>query len=376
MTTDALERIGRQFAEATSYAAIFGALPRGDVAVRRAALRKQFVYLAQLVHPDHAPQGSEMQAGDVFRLLNQTREAAEAAIEDGNYDLPFPAGSPVASPGEITLQSVASTYRLRPHPFRLGDFSALYRGENAEGVAVIAKIAAEPTCNIRLEHEAAILDHFGGATASIEMAQISAFVPRLMDTFLVTGEGNTRTRVNIMRHVPGLVSVAQIIAAYPDGLDPRDAAWICRRMLAQTLAASMAGVVHGAMVPDHILIDPFTHEPLHIGWAHAVPAGNAARITHVIDRYRDFYPPEVFEKQPVDHTADLYMAGKTMLKLLGGNVAKGTLPPSVPKEIARLIGRITHPSPRRRWLDGEAALGEFTRVVRALWGKTYRPLIV
>jgi hypothetical protein len=168
------------------------------------------------------------------------------------------------------------------------------------------------------------------------------------------------------------VPLTDIIAAYPGGLDPRDAAWICRRVLAQTLAAAMAGVVHGALTPDHVLVHPLSHEPRHIGWAHALESGG--RLARIVTRWRDWYPPEVFDKQTLDHRSDLYMAGKTMLRLFGGDPARNTLPPSVPAELARVVLRCVREARVERPRDGRPVLEAFTRVVRNLWGTVYRPL--
>ena len=147
----------------------------------------------------------------------------------------------------------------------------------------------------------------------------------------------------------------------------------------QMLAASMAGVVHGAITPDHVMVHPKTHEALHIGWAHAIDrvAHPNARITHIIDRWKDWYPPEVFQKKPPDHTTDIYMAGKTILRLFGGDTKQNIFPEhAASPAIIRTVLRCVEDSPARRYQDGKQALDELTRAVRAYWGKTYRPLVM
>lgn len=379
---NAIEQVGNTLQTATSYVAIFGSLSGSDVGGRRSALRKQFSYLAQLVHPDHAPKGAEKKAAEVFDRLNRARQSAEAAIKARVYEQPFCSSTNlVLEPDEdmeFVVQSMNGVYRLSKEPFRSGDFSVLYRGyvSSHPGERVLAKISSEPVHNVWLETEASILSQFRDAKSGDPLSGIRQFVPGLLDTFLVSGESSTRFRVNIMREIPDLVSVAEIIEAYPYGLAPQEAVWVFRRIIAQTLAASMAGVVHGAMIPDHVLVDPFKHEPLHIGWAHAIcdPKQSGKRITHVIDRWRDLYPPEVFEKKLPDHRTDLFMAGKIMIKLLGGDVKHDTLPKTVPDSIARIILHAVEKSPGRRPQDGAEFLDEFTRVIRKEWGRMYRLL--
>lgn len=378
--SDALEHVARKLATAKTYSEIFGALPPGDVASKRTALKRQFANLAMMVHPDHNPDESK-KAGDAFNLLNRLRQGAEEAIVANAYDREFAAGSiPDARSNNATfeIRSGTTVYRFKQTAFATGDFSVLYRGETGAGIKVIAKVSTTPTMNTWLERDALVLKKFTTASAGDPLAGVARFVPKLIETFLMEGEKGTRYRVNIMKDVPDLVSVADIVKAYPTGLETTQAVWIFRRILAQTLAASMAGVVHGAMVPDHILVDPYKREPMHIGWAHSIdaPVQDGKRITHVIKRWRDLYPPEVFDKKVPDHRTDFYMASKTMIVLLGGDAKRNTLPRAVPKSVGEVLLRSVEPSPARRPSDGVQLLDDFTRVIRAEWGVRYQPLMM
>lgn len=373
--THAIREVAKRLSSATSFAAIFGPLPKGDAKSGRAHIRKQFSYLAAVVHPDHAPEPSKAEASDTFRLLNELRHAAEQAIENNIYDAPLTPKKADATADSATSEIVtpAGTYRLRAEIFREGDFSVLYRGTlvGTTNIEILAKVARDPMQNSWLEKEAVLLRRVADAKARTPLFSISPFLPALLETVLVPGEKGTRYRANIHRFVPGMVSVADIMKAYPKGLDAPQAAWVARRIIAQTMAASMLSVVHGAITPDHVLVNPLTHEPLHIGWPHAQESG---RITHIVDRWKDIYPPEVFDKKSVDHRTDIYMAGATIVKLLGGSVGSASLPASVPTEVARLVLRALEKSPARRPQDGKLYLDEFTRVVRQKWGTAYRPL--
>ncbi|OGG59751.1 hypothetical protein A2765_04145 [Candidatus Kaiserbacteria bacterium RIFCSPHIGHO2_01_FULL_56_24] len=371
--SDAIRAVASQLKSATTYAAIFGPLPQGDLKGKQKALKKQFHLLARMVHPDYA-NGHERIANETFQVLNEMHARAEEALMVGTYDSSFVSAKPS---DDTELTSANGAYRLAKDTFRTGDFAAIYHGTLVgQNRSVLAKIALEPALNSWLEREAMILARFRDAKSGNPVVGIRKFVPDLIDTFLIGGPGGTRYRVNILGIREGFVSVADIIQAYPAGLNPAEAAWVARRIIAQALAASMAGVVHGAITPDHVLVDPQTHEPMHIGWAHAIddPARKGGRITHVIDRWRDFYPPEVFDKKTPDHRTDLYMAGKTIVNLLGGDVKRNTLPASVPDEMKRVILRLVEKTPDRRPRDGKAYLDEFTRVVRKIWGKAYLPL--
>lgn len=375
MSSDALTAVAASLKSATTFAAIFGALPDGDLKGKKQALKKSFHFLARTVHPDNVP-GHEVLAKETFQILNDLHRKAEEALEIGSYESSFAALAAATFDG-IVLQSASETYQLSSTPLCEGDFSVLYRAlALTRKMQVLVKISSEPTLNRWLEREVVLLTRFRDAKSSDPLALIGRYVPKLVDTFLIEGPGRTRYRVNVTGFTKGLVSVAQIIEAYPRGLEPAQAAWVARRVIAQALAAHMAGVVHGAITPDHVLVEPVTHEPVHIGWAHVIedPKKSGGRITHVIDRWRDFYPPEVFDKKTPDLRTDLYMAGKTVIKLLGGDVRNNTLPTTVPDEMKKSILRLVEKSPSRRPLDGGKYLDEFTRIVRGIWGRKYRPL--
>lgn len=378
LRTDEFDHVLTQLATADSFIAVFGRLPPGSHDEQRQVLRRQFGTLAKLIHPDVVADVDKAKAGLAFRQLNQLRLDADTAITAGTYDRPFTNGRSstnghVHSSGPTVLQSATDTYHLEPTPKWRGDFSALYRARSiGTNQAVIIKIAATPPDNARLEYEANFLTRFRGRTARAVLAKLEPFLPRLTDTFMVAADGGRRYRANVTVEKPGLVSVTDIRRAFPDGLDPRDAAWIFRRTLAHTIAARMAGVVHGAIVPDHILVEPIKHEPLHIGWTTAVEHGQP--ITTVINRWREFYPPEVFRKQPADHRTDLYMAGQTMVYLLGGDTKRKTLPKSLPAPVAKIIRQCLDDDPTRRPNDGRVVLDDFTNAIAAVWGRTYRPL--
>jgi hypothetical protein len=66
-------------------------------------------------------------------------------------------------------------------------------------------------------------------------------------------------RVNLIGRLTGFRSLAVVRTAFPAGIDPRDAAWIWRRLLDAVGAAHRAGVIHGAVLPEHVMIHPAEH---------------------------------------------------------------------------------------------------------------------
>lgn len=371
---DTLQAVADRLASATTYAEVFGAIAAQDMKMGERQLRRQYVAIAQMVHPDHVPHAKD-DAGAVTAQLNLFYERAKAALAAGVYAQSFTAAQGAASSASrITIETATGRYAFEETPMAQGDFSSIRQGVSEDGTPVFAKVANDPSLNQYLATEAAVLQE---AQQNATAKTVLPFLPELLDSAQLIEDGNMQYRVNIFRFAAGYVSITQIRDAYPDGLKPEEAAWVWRRIIGQTLAAATLGYVHGAIVPDHVLVHPTTHDPLHIGWAHAVsqPQQRHARITTIMNRWRDWYPPEVLARQIPSHQTDLYMAGKTMLYLLGGDTARNRFPSHVPDRFTHLIARCLEDDPSRRG-DGQTLMRASTEVIRKLWGRSYRQLIM
>jgi len=372
--SESINAVKEQLHIANSFVDIFGTLPEGEAKQKLRTLRKSFGYLASIVHPDKV-KGDELEAGPVFAELKNRYDKAKIAVKDGRYEDGFSYDTSSVAPTPFTTAS-GGVYTLDDTVFKEGDFSTFYKARDKKGQRVLVKISSDPTLNGYLESEAKILKRF--LVSKKTLRPLRKFVPTLLDTFMGREENGKQFRALVFPFLEGYVSLTDIIAAYPNGLNPKDAAWIWRRVLAQALAAKMAGYVHGAIVPDHVLVHPTTHEPLHIGWAHAIqkPEETSKRITFVIDAWRDWYPPEVFKKQVPDHSTDIFMAGKTMIYLLGGDTKRNTFPKGVPEEIKRIILRTVKSSADERSRDAKVVINDFQRAITKRWGRSYRQLVL
>lgn len=354
--TDSVEAITHKLATALSFIDVFGEIPAtGTSAERVAVLRQRFLVLAPLVHPDRLSPGDAAAGAKAFDALNKAHAAAKDSIIANTYGRPFIGAMPWNTQ-TWEMKSAKGSYRFGGSPVYRGDFSMIYRGVRETGgkLAVLAKVATVPTHNPWLEREAALLDKEKGV----------AWIPKLVDTFTASGGGGKRMRVVILEDVPELQSVTDIMARFPKGVDPRDAAWIQRRVLGHVCIAQRLGVVHGGITPDHVLVNEAKHEPLHIGWGHAVAPG--AKMSHIMPRWKDHYPPEVLNKQPVSVATDIYMAAKILVKLTNG---------ARHRAFTEYLSKSLEADPRRRYKSGYEALDGLTRAVRAQWGSSYRPAI-
>ncbi len=371
-----IEAVSLVLRTATTFEAIFGAVPGVDVLERKRELRKSFSYLARQVHPDVAPAHAAALAGEVFQRLNELWKSAEAALDNGVYATPFRVGAaPTASRAAVNdggiLQSASATYRLEHTPYHSGDFSVLYRATQITGASgpVLIKLSADPTFNPLFDHELMILKRFE------KFPKLLPYLPPIRDAFSVV-DGGRRYRAIVMTPYDGMLSLADIRTRLSRSLEPNEVAWVGRRVIAQAIAARMIHAIHGAITPDHVLVHPITREPQHIGWLHAVDRDSGDRITMMIDRWKDWYPPEVIDKKSPSHHTDLFMVGKTLIWLLGGDTQRNTVPRSTPAAMADCIIRCVNEDSQKRPTDGRDLLDEFTRIVRTEWKREYRPMVV
>ena len=136
----------------------------------------------------------------------------------------------------------------------------------------------------------------------------------------------------------GFVSLSQVRAAYPRGVDPRDAAWMWRRLLVAIGVAHRAGLVHGAVLPDHVLIHPAEHGLVLVDWCYSGPAP-AARVPAAVARFADWYPPEVLTGASAGPDLDIWLATRCMTALIGDRL---------PAPLAAFARGCMLASPRRR----------------------------
>jgi serine/threonine protein kinase len=292
-----------------------------------------YLRLAALLHPDRAEGSAKAAATDAFVALTN-RWRARGTVLFGRY----------------RVGGVAHT----------GDLANLY----AIGRGLFLKQPRQPGNNDLMEREAAALRRI--ATAGDP--RYLPYVPRLVDTFRHRDPGSgAERRVNVLGSVPHLCSVADLIRMRPDGLDPRDAAWIWRRLLVALGLAHRAGVVHGAVLPEHILVETTDHGVVLVDWCYSVIDG-LDHVPAMVPRYADWYPPEVHKRQTPGPGTDVALAARSMIALMGDRA---------PAALVAFASGCTLPSPRSRPDDAWALLAELDDVLERLYGaRKFRPLEV
>ena len=237
-----------------------------------------------------------------------------------------------------------------------GDIANLYRVSQG-----LLKLVRDPADNDLMRREAEALTQLRDQAD----ARFRAYFPSL-----VQARRHEEIRSGIQRHanligpLTGFRSLAEVRSAFPAGVDPRDAAWMWRRLLVAAGAAHRAGVIHGAVLPEHVMIHPAEHGLVLVDWCYSVRAP-AGRLRAVVQRYRAWYPPEVLAGQLAGPHLDIWLATRCMTELIGGRM---------PPRMAAFARGCLLASPGRRPWDAWRLLAEFDELLERLYGpRTYRP---
>jgi hypothetical protein len=326
--------------------------------------RRRYHRLAQVVHPD-ARYGSadNADATEATALLNYWWERARAKIAAGLY----------GRVGEAVLVQTRTREYTITDVLAKGDKATLYHAAfTVDGQARrgIFKIARDPADNDLLQNEADTLRTLAHADSD---GKWGAFFPTLIESVNYAESGRAGRRANILAYDPAvalptdLYPLKAVRAAYPAGVDPRDMAWMWRRVLTALDFAHGQGIVHGAILPTHILIQPALHGVIVIDWGYAVRAGE--RIAAISADYEAWYPREVFDKQPPLYGHDLYMGARCMVELLGGDGASKAMPASVPDLMRRYFAWCMTESARGRPQTARKLRDEFDDILARLYGE-------
>lgn len=349
----ATEKAAEKVAAAHDYTNLFGIRPNGDPKAWLDSARKEHRRLVRLLHPDRG--GEE----GLFAKLGSLWGQAQNAADDDDANGPATIGSPNGA-----------RYTVSHHIAR-DDIGDLYLGVGTAspdefGNRVIFHIAHQPADQDLLDGGYDILEWIhtaGGDDAGAE------FLPFRVDRFSIDGQTGPRPVVALA--VRGnLYTLAEVQREFPAGVDPKVMAWIWRRLLGVLRHVHSHGVVHGAVLPHNILVDPAYGLQL-VGWACATSstAGVRPHVPAVDSGHRDWYPPSVFAREPADTAVDIITAARSMAFILGGDPVTGDLPPTVPKEIkTHLRACMAGVS------DAASAASAFDRLIERLWGeRAYTP---
>ena len=304
-------------------------------------------------HPDLYPDDAQT-ARDAFVLLTRWYEIAREQLRHGAYGQAPP-------PSTVRLQHKGRVYQVDPAAAFQGDFCTVYRGAHASQ-SVAVKVARKARDNDLLFGERAALRRIEERVDK----RYHPFFPGLLDGFVYQDGPREQRATNVLSWVSGAYTLEEIRREYVAGVDPKDVAWMWRRLLLALGAAHRVGMVHGAALPPHVCVLPAEHGLVLLGWTCAVEAG--CPIPAISSAYESWYPEEVMHKEPALPATDVAMGARCMLFLLGEDA---------PAAFSRFFRGCLLPSLRQRPQDAWALLREFDDLLARLWGpRRFHPFAV
>jgi serine/threonine protein kinase len=246
----------------------------------------------------------------------------------------------------------------------VGDVADIHLGSGGTGSGAgelyLLKVSRVPQGNALLTNERMTLAKLLTAAGETTYRK---YLPTLVESFSLTGK--VPRRVNAFRYQPGFHTLEQVHEQHAS-IDGRHLAWIFKRLLTVLGFSHRQHIIHGAVLPCQVMINAADHGLQLIGWGQSVREGQ--RLSSISDQYADWYPPEVWKKQPLGPATDLLLAARCLVYLAGGNPLANRIPDSVPTSMQQFIQSCLFESPRMRPDNAWALLDEFDDLLRQLYG--------
>lgn len=296
-----------------------------------------FKNLRILTHPDHnldRPQYAQQLFSEIYRWYQKA----------------------VSPPPVISLKSPLQTYSLN-RIMAVGDVADIYEATASSDYLV--KVSRVPHGNLLLENESKILKELFEAKGRYHV-----YLPSLIESFKIRDK--IQKQATVFLHEPGHYTVDEVLSKHKDGLDGRHIGWIFNRMMSVMGFIHHNGYVHGSIIPSHILLQAEFHGLKLIGWGQSVKIGQP--IKSISTAYKDWYPPEVFQKKPSTPATDIYLAVKSIIHIAGGNALKNQFPDTIPVQMQRFFKSCLLDSPTMRPQDAWELSDRFNERLTEIYG--------
>jgi serine/threonine protein kinase len=342
----------------------------GPIDARVHSITKIYRYMVGFVHPDHG--GDPAVFRDLTTWLNRALDKARAGTYgDGKPHVDTP------KPPEMAPTIVHGPKRkyVVHGVIAHGDKSDIYRCTFADGSVeheAAFKLVRSAADNDLANAESETLGRIYPAKQASDGPY--RYLPKPIDAFMLRGgKSEPPRRALVMELANGYVTLDAIINGYPAGIDYRDMAWMFKRGLAAlSFLHEEKKIVHGAILPTHVMVHPTGHGAKILDWSYAVAPPSPVKA--ISRAYRDWYAPELLLKRPSSPQLDIYMLATCMVAVLGGNPSTGMIPGKVPAQIRAFLSSLLIKNPARRESDAGKLHEEFDELLRALVGRpVYRP---
>jgi serine/threonine protein kinase len=244
-----------------------------------------------------------------------------------------------ASTGEVSVAGVP--YRILGRLGR-GECCDVFLAERARRLTerTVIKVLRSSDDVDMLDREKDVLQALHGADVQ-GSHHFSTRVPEVVRGGRMKSQEGERSAL-VLRHASGFThSLADLRNSYPEGIDPRHAVWMWRRMLETLGWVHRAGFAHGALVPRHFLVHARDHGIRVIGWSCATRLDPTEPLPAMIENGGIDYPEGVRESRQATRATDIAMSARSIRYVLAG--ADGSLPAHVPASLAELVRAYVEP---------------------------------
>jgi serine/threonine protein kinase len=323
-------------------------------------IKKAFRGLAKKYHPDTNP-GKEAE----FRAVSEAYEVLLDTTSRTRYDK-----GGLIKP--FSLKTKGGTFRIEELA-KSGDIADIYKGVRTDVSAnnpTAFKIVKHARDNDFLENEAAVLKVLFPVDKEEDGKR--RYLPRYWESLKLV-DGGMHRQVNIFPWLSNFYTLQEVREAFAGKLQMEHGVWMFNRILEGLDYVHKKGYVHGALIPEHIVVfssgeekHPYNHGAKLIDWAYAAKIGET--IKAISPDWEAFYPPEILRKKPITPSTDLYMAAKCAMYVLGGDVSNDSMPSHIPSYLTRFLKGCVLKNQFQRPIDAWELHEELTAHMRENYG--------
>jgi serine/threonine protein kinase len=297
---------------------------------------------------------------DAFKLANESTiivnilyDKAKSRIGNGTYGYVNNVQSL-----DIKIQTSKTSYDLVKKIHEGGTYD-IYTAKNNRGEDFIVKITCKEEYDYRVRREARVLMELKLPDDETQRP----FLPTFIECFKTSDQRN-----GIIFKKRNTYDMFEINDMMPQGVPTEHLVWILKRILKTCQYFHHEGVLHGAINPGHILIEPDQHTIQLVDWTHSV-----TKPSETGEKYRSFSlifnPPEVKDNEKFSRSSDLYSVGKVMVFIAGGNMETLKMPEHVHTKLKVFISWFISNNIKQRPGSAGEALKYLDMVVNNIFGK-------
>jgi len=279
-------------------------------------ITKVYKKLVMLVHPDkHAlkDQTEQDKYSQLFQKLQKLKLEADIRVNLSIY----------GTTKKTKIDFEPFTIKTKRHEYTLtellehGDISNVWRCQNELGDQLILKSVKNPVNNDLVKNEINMIKKINPEGDDKLYAE---FFPDVIDSFVMMDATKKKSQVIVQsdynaKGYVDLFTVKEVFKNNPDDeIVSRHLVWIFKRLLMTVGYLHNRSLVHGSVIPPHVLVHPVDHSIKLLDWSYMVKGSD--KIKAISNAYVDFYPVEVMNKGGISGVTDIYMIVHTIQWLL------------------------------------------------------------